>query len=112
MTGGTLLSLQAGAASATSTGYVLGVTNTSTGWALAATGTSYFNGFVGIGTTAPGAPLDVESSATGLTGYFINNNGYTGSTGLKGVTASGYLVVKIRRMVPGKTAVGGLNLPT
>ena len=89
MQGGTLLSLQDTAAAATSTGYVLSVTDASTGtgygvysamtatsntgyagyfnnagsgYALAATGTSHCDGNVGIGTATPATTLEVAGA--------------------------------------------------
>ena len=100
LTGGALLSLQATAASSTSTGYALSisdsttgagygiyssmtatantgyaiyVTNTGAGYALGATGTSYFNGRVGIGTSAPNSALALYTTTTGGLGLTMNN---------------------------------------
>jgi len=74
------------------TGYGLQViNNSSTGWGVYSSGTSpnYFAGNVGIGTTTPGAPLDVESANTSGNVITANNS----DTGASDVTYGVYSTV-------------------
>ncbi len=62
--------------SATSTGFYADVTGAGTNWAFyAANGNSYFGGNVGIGTTSPGAALDVNGNIKGNGTLNVVNSG-------------------------------------
>ena len=86
---GTTYGVSSSLTGAGNTGYGGYFSNTSTaGWALAATGTSYFNGAVGIGTTAPAGPLVVLSSTAGINVITGTNSTTTGSAvGILGTSA-------------------------